>query len=94
MMLKNTAASKAIITTAASIIVGVAYGMYVNQVDFPPDMARLIPFVWLVSAAAGVYFASRSLRANASGAIYLVIALAVASSAFALLYSLGALIGD
>ncbi len=44
----------ALLVTMASLVVGVAYVAYLKAERFPPDPVRVVPFVWLVGALAGL----------------------------------------
>ena len=84
-----------ILVTVVSSLIGVAYFAYISNVKFTPDLARIVPMVWLVGAVTGFVLGFRYLRGD--GARYigiLVIVVAIINILFASIFSLAALMGD
>ena len=80
---------------AVSSVIGVAYFAYISNVNFPSDLARIVPLVWLIGAVAGLIFGFRSFRGDGPRYIgFLVIVAAILNILFASIFSLAALIGD
>lgn len=92
----------ALLVTLGSSLVGLAYVVYLRATPFPPDSARIVPFVWLLSALLGLALALWALRrgplqrrsALALGVGIIGVLLALPNVVSAALYALGALMGD
>jgi hypothetical protein len=78
----------------ASIAIGASYFAYLNATSFPPDLARLIPLVWLAVAVAGISLGITAIRARRQ--VYLGVAgilLGLPSVAFAAIFAMAAAMG-
>lgn len=94
-ILKDMVKKIHILVTTVSSLIGVAYFTYISNVDFPPDIVRIVPLVWLTGSIAGLIFGFRSLRAGGARHIgILVIVVAIINILFASIFSLAALMGD
>jgi len=90
-MLKNIH----ILITVASSLIGAVYFTYISSVDFPPNLVRIVPFVWLIGAVIGLMLGFRSLRKRESRYVGIfIIILALINIVFASIFSLAALMGD
>lgn len=91
-----------LLATLAATLLGSAYFAYLANTPFPPDVARLVPFGWLLGALVGLVFAFRtlahwpwvryeavSLALGATGAL-----LALPNLALAVIFTFAALLGD
>jgi hypothetical protein len=85
----------ALLVALVSAVVGAAYFAYLNATPFPPDAARLVPFLWLATAALGISLGIAALRARQSSFLGVgAILTGIASGAFAAIFSLAAVMGD
>src|SRR5688572_14655795 len=75
-----------------SMILGAAYFAYLNAVDFPPDLARAVPLLWLAIAILGALRSGRAMAARGRNIPNIVgVALSIPNILLAALFSLGAL---
>ena len=78
-----------------SIALGIAYVVYLNSVDFPPAVARLLPFLWLATAVVGWVLSMRAVRTEAYHPLaFISLALNVPNTAFGGMFAFAALMGD
>lgn len=90
-----TQGGRALLVVIASAAVGVAYFAYLNAVDFPPTVARLVPLLWLATAVGGWILGARGMREAAGKAAAIAsLVLNVPNTVFAALFAIGALLGD
>lgn len=82
----------ALAVAVGAAVAGVAYYLYISAVDFPAGAARAVPIIWLLTAISGWLLAARSPRK--SSMYWVVVALSIPSVLLALLFTLGALMGD
>ena len=86
---------RALYVVAASATVGALYYDYLRSERFPPDVVRIIPFLWLAGAAAGWILGAIALRADTwKIRPALVLILNVPNTFFAALFALAALMSD
>jgi hypothetical protein len=92
----TTSITPSVTATIISVIIGLAYYFYLETVSFPPAFARIIPFIWLVLAAIGLFSSIKPLRtaSKKSPATFVCIVAGLLSLFFASAFALGALIGD
>lgn len=84
----------AALVTLASLAVGGAYSVYLVVEPFPPDLARIVPFVWLGGALGGLLLGVRAIRADAGRSLGIAsVVLTVPSGALATLFAFAALMG-
>ncbi len=84
----------ALLVTMASLVVGVAYVAYLKATPFPPDPVRVVPFVWLVGALAGLTLGLMALVTGPRRFLGAVSALlSLPNIGVAAVYALGALMG-
>ena len=99
-MAKNTtqdssALRRAVTITALSALAGMAYYVYLKNVPFPPDLARIVPLAWLVGAIIGLRWGLRAFRADMTRPVgFVIIAVGLLSVLLAAVFSMAALMGD
>ena len=85
---------RALFLVLGSAVLGAVYFLYLNAEPFPPNIARLVPIVWLAGAAVGGVLAARALRSNNNRvAAGLALALTIPNLVFAAVFSMAALMG-
>lgn len=85
----------AVLLSGASIAIGVSYFAYLNATSFPPDLARIIPLVWLGGAGAGIGLGLAAIRARRQvylGAVGMLLGLP--SLVVAAIFAMAAALGD
>ena len=93
--MRATTGMVALLVAIASAAVGAAYFAYLNATPFPPNAARLVPFLWLAAAALGIVLGVAALRARQSPPLGIgAILIGIASGAFAAIFALAAVMGD
>lgn len=84
----------ALLVTLASLALGGAYYAYLVAVPFPPGAARIIPFIWLAGALAGLALALRATHADAHRLLGVAcVVLGVPSLVLATIFAFAALMG-
>jgi len=91
----------ALLVTLGSALVGRAYVTYLHATPFPPESAKVVPFIWLLAALIGLILALRALRFGPwkrRAALVLApgvlgVLLALPNIAYAALYMFGAMLG-
>lgn len=86
---------QALLVVGGSALLGALYVTYISAEPFPPAIALGIPAVWLAGALAGCVGAVRALRRDRNRlAAVAALVLDIPSIAFAVLFTMGALVGD
>lgn len=86
--------ARALTVALGSSAVGAAYFSYLSAVPFPPNIARLVPLVWLGACVAGWALSTRALRASKPRALpVLAMVLNVPNTLFAGIFLLAATMG-
>lgn len=67
----------ATLVTLGAAMLGTLYYAYLVAVPFPPDIARVVPFIWLGGAFSGLILGAQAIRANSRR--YLAVASVVLS---------------
>ena len=86
---------RALLVVVGSAALGVAYVRYLRATPFPPDIARIVPQLWLAGSVAGWILGVRALR-NDTSKLAAIVALIfnVPNTFFAAAYAFAALMGD
>ncbi len=84
----------AILLTVMSLVLGGAYYAYLVAVAFPPDLVRVVPFIWLAGAFAGLIMGLKAIHANSHRYLGIAsLALNVPNIVFAAIFAFAALMG-
>jgi hypothetical protein len=91
----SQALTKASFITALSLIIGLAYYLYLTNISSPRVFVRIVPFVWLISSVIGFSLGTQAHRTRALRFTGITVAIvSLLSTLFAALFSLAALMGD
>ncbi|MCC2631873.1 MAG: hypothetical protein K0S20_572 [Patescibacteria group bacterium] len=83
-----------VISLLASLV-GALYFSYISAVSFPPDIVRIVPFVWLVLSFWGLIGAIQATRSKAHRyMVGLAVMILIPNIVLAALFCLGSLMGD
>ena len=87
--------ARALLLAMSSAVVGGAYAFYLRTTEFPPDIARVVPILWLAGAVLAGVWAVRALGTHRNRlAAGLALVLAATSAVFAAVFLMAALMGD
>ena len=87
--------ARALLLAMGCAVVGGAYAFYLRSTEFPPDIARVVPILWLAGAVLAGVWAVRALRTHRNRlAAGLALVLAATSAVFAAVFLMAALMGD
>ena len=87
--------ARALLLAMGCAVVGGAYAFYLRSTEFPPDIARVVPMLWLALSVLAGAWAVRALGTQrnrlAAGS---ALVLAATSAVFAAVFLMAALMGD
>ena len=93
-MRRDRGGGAALPVSVAALLLGLAYYAYLKATPFPPDWARVVPFVWLIGAVAGLLLGLGALAAGPHRILGAISALlSLPNIGLAAVYAFAALMG-
>ncbi len=93
-MRRDRGGGAALPVSVATLLLGLAYYAYLQATPFPPDWARVVPFVWLLGAVVGLVLGLGALAAGPHRILGAISALlSLANIGLAAVYAFAALMG-